>query len=91
MRGRALSCVAIREYLQAPDALECSAAAVSDQGAHGDAARLLAGGHSDLGPCWDGALPQLTRPGSAVCSPNCEKLPPSEFDGDVGRGRSADS
>jgi DNA-binding CsgD family transcriptional regulator len=40
---QALSCVAdCGTYLQAPDALECLAAAVSDQGAHGDAARLLA-------------------------------------------------
>ena len=40
---QALTCVAdCGTYLQAPDALECLATAVSDQGAHGDAARLLA-------------------------------------------------
>jgi predicted ATPase/class 3 adenylate cyclase/DNA-binding CsgD family transcriptional regulator len=40
---QALSCIEdCGTYLQAPDALECLAAAVSDQGAHGDAARLLA-------------------------------------------------
>lgn len=39
----ALSCIEdCGTYLQAPDALECLATAVSDQGAHGDAARLLA-------------------------------------------------
>jgi predicted ATPase/class 3 adenylate cyclase/DNA-binding CsgD family transcriptional regulator len=40
---QALSCIEdCGTYLQTPDALEALAAAVSDQGAHGDAARLLA-------------------------------------------------
>ena len=39
---RALACTAdCGTYLQVPDALECLATAVSDQGAHGEAVRLL--------------------------------------------------
>ena len=82
MRGSALSCMAdCGAYLQAPDALECLAAAVSDQGAYTDAARLLAIGQPRSGTVPGWCASPFTKPAIAGLLAKLRKeLPPSDFD-----------
>jgi predicted ATPase/class 3 adenylate cyclase/DNA-binding CsgD family transcriptional regulator len=78
---QALSCVAdCGTYLQAPDALECLAAAVSDQGARGDATRLLAAATAirDRAGMVRLALHQADY--CALLTKLRKEQPPSEFD-----------
>ena len=77
----ALSCVAdCGTYLQAPDALECLAAAVSDQGIHGDAARLLAAATAIRDRAGMVRFPVHQAGYCALLATLRKELPPGEFD-----------
>jgi predicted ATPase/class 3 adenylate cyclase/DNA-binding CsgD family transcriptional regulator len=78
---QALSCIAdCGTYLQAPDALECLAAAVSDQGAHGDAARLLAASAAIRDRTGLVRFPVYDASHRVLLDKLRNELPPSEFD-----------
>ena len=78
---QALSCMAdCGTYLQAPDALECLADAVSDQGAHGDAARLLAAATAIRDRAGMVRFPVHDASYRGLLAKLRKELPPSEFD-----------
>jgi DNA-binding CsgD family transcriptional regulator len=78
---QALSCIADSgTYLQAPDALECLAAAVSDQGVHGDAARLLAAAAAIRDRTGLLRFPVYDATYHALLDKLRKELPSSEFD-----------
>jgi predicted ATPase/class 3 adenylate cyclase/DNA-binding CsgD family transcriptional regulator len=78
---QALSCMTdCGTYLQAPDALECLAAAVSDQGVHGDAARLAAAAAVIRDRTGLVRFPVHDARYCALLTQLRKELPPSEFD-----------